>query len=142
MNEIQFFFLQPVSVLKQRKQLKSFLQKTASKEGRPILSLNIIFCSDDYLLDINKRFLNHDYYTDIVTFDLSDSKKGPITAELYISYDRVRDNALQMNTTATKELHRVVFHGLLHLLGYKDKLKKHQLLMRQMEDKLLATYFR
>jgi probable rRNA maturation factor len=142
MNEVQFFFLQPVSVLKQRIMLKSFLQKTAIKEGRPIHSLNIIFCSDEYLLSINKQFLNHDYYTDIITFDLSESKKGPVTAELYISYDRVKDNARQMETTTTKELHRVVFHGLLHLLGYKDKTTKDQMEMRKMEDKLLAKYFR
>ncbi|MEN9952596.1 MAG: rRNA maturation RNase YbeY [Bacteroidota bacterium] len=142
MNEVQFFFLQPVSVLKQRIMLKSFLQKTAIKEGRPIDSLNIIFCSDEYLLSINKQFLNHDYYTDIITFDLSESKRGPVTAELYISYDRVKDNARQMETTTTKELHRVVFHGLLHLLGYKDKTTKDQMEMRKMEDKLLAKYFR
>ncbi|MFZ9588368.1 MAG: rRNA maturation RNase YbeY [Chitinophagaceae bacterium] len=142
MNEVQFFFLQPVSVLKQRNKLKSFLQKTAQKEGRPISSLNIIFCSDDYLLNINKQFLNHDFYTDIITFDLSESKKGPVTAELYISYDRVKDNARQMKTVTTKELHRVVFHGLLHLLGYKDKSTKDKMLMRKMEDKLLVKYFR
>jgi probable rRNA maturation factor len=142
MNEVQFFLLQPVSVLKQRNKLKSFLQKTANKEGRPIDSLNIIFCSDDYLLNINKQFLNHDYYTDIITFDLSESKKAPLTAELYISYDRVKDNARQLSTTTAKELHRVIFHGLLHLLGYKDKQKKDQIVMRQMEDKLLAKYFR
>jgi len=142
MNEIQFFFLQPVSVLKQRNTLKSFLQKTAKKEGRPIASLNIIFCSDDYLLNINKQYLNHDYYTDIITFDLSESKKGPVSAELYISYDRVKDNARQMKATTTKELHRVVFHGVLHLLGYKDKSAKDQMEMRKMEDKLLAKYFR
>ena len=142
MNEVQFFFLQPVSVLKQRNTLKSFLQKTAQKEGRPITSLNIIFCSDDYLLNINKQYLNHDYYTDIITFDLSESKKGPVSAELYISYDRVKDNARQMKATTTKELHRVVFHGLLHLVGYKDKSAKDQIEMRKMEDKLLAKYFR
>ncbi|MEY5046386.1 MAG: rRNA maturation RNase YbeY [Bacteroidota bacterium] len=142
MNEVQFFFLQPVSVLKQRNTLKSFLLKTAQKEGRPIASLNIIFCSDDYLLNINKQYLNHDYYTDIITFDLSESKKGPVSAELYISYDRVKDNARQMKATTTKELHRVVFHGLLHLLGYKDKSVKDQMEMRKMEDKLLAKYFR
>ncbi|MEY3059012.1 MAG: rRNA maturation RNase YbeY [Bacteroidota bacterium] len=142
MNEVQFFFLQPVSVLKQRNKLKSFLQKTAQKEGRPISSLNIIFCSDVYLLNINKQFLNHDFYTDIITFDLSESKKGPVTAELYISYDRVKDNARQMKTVTTKELHRVVFHGLLHLLGYKDKSTKDKMLMRKMEDKLLVKYFR
>lgn len=142
MNEVQFFFLQPVSLLKQRNKLKSFIQKTAKTSGRPIDSLNIIFCSDDYLLSINQQYLQHDYFTDIITFDLSESKSGAITAELYISYDRVRDNARILGSTAVKELHRVVFHGLLHLLGYKDKLKKDQILMRQMEDRLLVKYFR
>jgi len=141
MNEVQFFFLQPVSVLKQRLALKSFLQKTAQKEGRSIASLNIIFCSDDYLLNINKQYLNHDYYTDIITFDLSESKKGPVTVELYISYDRIKDNARLLKTTTSKELHRVIFHGLMHLFGYKDKSTKDQMLMRKMEDKLLAKYF-
>jgi rRNA maturation RNase YbeY len=142
MNEVQFFFLQPVSVLKKRNTLKSFLQQTAKREGRQIASLNIIFCSDDYLLDINKQYLNHDYYTDIITFDLSELKKGPVTAELYISYDRIKDNARLLKTTTSKELHRVIFHGLLHLFGYKDKSTKDQMLMRKMEDKLLAKYFR
>lgn len=141
MNEVNFFYLEPVSILKQRNQLKAFLQKTAKQSGRPIDALNIIFCSDKYLLSINQQFLEHDYFTDIITFDLSESKKGPITAEIYISYDRVKDNAKKMNTPITKELHRVIFHGLLHLIGYKDKLKKDQILMRQMEDKLLTKYF-
>ena len=141
MNEVNFFYLEPVSILKQRTQLKTFLQKTAKRSGRPIDTLNIIFCSDEYLLSINQQFLEHDYFTDIITFDLSESKNGAINAEIYISYDRVKDNAKQMKTPISKELHRVIFHGLLHLLGYKDKLKKDEILMRQMEDKLLTKYF-
>jgi rRNA maturation RNase YbeY len=141
MSEVNFFYLEPVSVLKQRNQLKAFLLKTAKQSGRPINTLNIIFCSDKYLLHINQQFLEHDYFTDIITFDLSESKKGAIAAEIYISYDRVKDNATQMKTPISKELHRVIFHGLLHLLGYKDKLKKDQNRMREMEDKLLTKYF-
>ena len=141
MKHVQLFFLQSISLLKERTKLKLFLIKTAKKMGRPIHSLNIIFCSDDYLLSINQQYLNHDYFTDIITFDLSADKKGAISAELYISYDRVKDNAKQLGCTTTKELHRVVFHGLLHLLGYKDKLKKDQIAMRQMEDKLISQYF-
>jgi probable rRNA maturation factor len=141
MSEVNFFYLEPVSILKQRNQLKAFLQKTAKQAGRPINTLNIIFCSDKYLLSINQQFLEHDYFTDIITFDLSESKKGGIAAEIYISYDRVKDNAKQMKTPISKELHRVIFHGLLHLLGYKDKLKKDQIRMREMEDKLLTKYF-
>ena len=141
MSEVNFFYLESVSILKQRNQLKAFLQKIAKQAGRPINTLNIIFCSDKYLLSINQQFLEHDYFTDIITFDLSESKKGAIAAEIYISYDRVKDNAKQMKTPISKELHRVIFHGLLHLLGYKDKLKKDQIRMREMEDKLLTKYF-
>lgn len=141
MKEVQLFFIEQVSALKQRAELKKFIQQVAKKKGRPITSLNIIFCSDEYLLTINNQYLQHDYYTDIITFDLSENKLGPITAELYISIDRVKDNARQHNVPYYKELHRVIFHGLLHLLGYKDKLKKDQIMMRQMEDKLLADYF-
>lgn len=141
MKEVQLFFLVQVSALKARTQLKNFIQQVAKKKGRKITSLNIIFCSDDYLLKINRQYLQHDYYTDIITFDLSENSKGAITAELYISIDRVKDNAKQNAAPFYKELHRVIFHGLLHLLGYKDKLKKDQILMRQMEDKLLGDYF-
>ena len=141
MKEVQLFFLEPVSVLRDRNTLKNFISKTASRMGRPISALNLIFCSDEYLLNINKEYLHHDYYTDIITFDLSENKKSTITADIYISIERVRENAKQINVPIYKELHRVIFHGLLHLLGYKDKLKKDQISMRQMEDKLLLTYF-
>jgi rRNA maturation RNase YbeY len=122
--------------------LKLFLSAIAKKNKRPIDSLNIIFCSDAYLLEINRLYLQHDYYTDIITFDLSPSANSPITAELYISVDTVKDNARDLGVPFYREVHRVVFHGLLHLLGYKDKNKKDQLLMREMEEKLLKQYFK
>ncbi len=128
-------------VLKQRNRLKSFLVSTAHATRRPLGSLNIIFCDDDHLLGINRDFLQHDYYTDIITFDLSPSSKAPLEAELYISVDRVKENAASLDQPFYRELHRVIFHGLLHLLGYKDKQKKDQALMRQMEEKLLGEYF-
>lgn len=142
MSAIQFFFPAQVSVLRQRNALKSFLTKTAKNYRRPIESLNIIFCSDEYLLEINRSYLQHDYYTDIITFDLSPSKKAPITAELYISIDRVKDNARQLGTTIQKELHRVIFHGLLHLLGFKDKSPRDEKKMRAQEELLLRKYFK
>ena len=128
-------------VLKQRNRLKSFLASTAVSAKRPLGSLNIIFCSDEHLLGINHDYLQHDYYTDIITFDLSPSSKSPLEAELYISIDRVKENASILGQPFYRELHRVIFHGLLHLLGYKDKLTKDQTLMREMEDRLLAEYF-
>jgi rRNA maturation RNase YbeY len=130
-----------VHVLKQRNRLKSFLASTAESSKRPLGSLNIIFCSDEHLLGINRDFLQHDYYTDIITFDLSASSKAPLEAELYISVDRVKENATTLGQPFYRELHRVIFHGLLHLLGYKDKQKKDQALMREMEDRLLGEYF-
>lgn len=128
-------------VLKQRNRLKSFLASTAVSAKRPLGSLNIIFCSDEHLLGINRDYLQHDYYTDIITFDLSPPSKSPLEAELYISIDRVKENASILGQPFYRELHRVIFHGLLHLLGYKDKQKKDQTLMREMEDRLLAEYF-
>lgn len=142
MSAIHFFFPAPVYVLRQRNPLKAFLTQTAKNNKRPIESLNIIFCSDEYLLEINRSYLQHDYYTDIITFDLSRSKKSPITAELYISIDRVKDNARQLGTTIQTELHRVIFHGLLHLLGYKDKSPRDQQQMREKEEQLLQKYFK
>ena len=141
MNDIHLFCLKPVHVLKQRNRLKSFLASTAQSTKRPLGTLNIIFCSDEHLLGINRDYLQHDYYTDIITFDLSPSGKAPLEAELYISVDRVKDNATSLGQPYYKELHRVIFHGLLHLMGYKDKQKKDQVLMRQMEEKLLGEYF-
>jgi probable rRNA maturation factor len=141
MSSIQLFFPASANVLRKRNNLKLFMNKVAKKLGRPIDSLNIIFCNDDYLLSINRSYLQHDYYTDIITFDLSSSRQSPIQAELYISVDRVRDNASQLGLPYYKELHRVIFHGLLHLLGYKDKSVADQKKMREMEERLLHQYF-
>ena len=141
MAQIQLFYQSPLPQLRNKVLLKKFLIKTSKQYKRPIDSLNIIFCDDPYLISINRQFLNHDFYTDIITFDLSADSSEPIQAEMYISIQRVKENANFLNIPFTKELHRVIFHGLLHLLGYRDKLKKDQLTMRSMEDKLLLLYF-
>lgn len=127
--------------LNNRVVLKEFLQKRAKKEGLEITHLNYVFCSDKFLLEINKQFLQHDFYTDIISFDLSETS-GILNAEVYISVDRVKDNAKQHNTTLISELHRVIFHGLLHFCGYKDKKSKDAKLMREMEDKWLRAYLK
>lgn len=137
---IQFNFLEPIE-LRDRTQLKKFLISLFKKEGKRVEELQYIFCSDNYLLEINRQYLNHDYYTDIITFDLSE-KAQPINAEIYISVDRVRENARNYKSTLKAELHRVIFHGALHLCGFKDKKPKEKKLMRQMEDKYLALWFR
>jgi probable rRNA maturation factor len=135
---IQFHLLKAIS-LRDRTRLKAFLRLLFQKEKVKLADLQYIFCSDDRLLEINKQFLNHDYYTDIITFNLSGANQ-PINAEIYISVDRVRENALEFNSSVQKELHRVVFHGALHLCGYKDKTSKDQAQMRKMEDKYLRLY--
>lgn len=135
---IQFNFLHPVN-LRERTKLKRFLVSIFKKEKKQLGELQYIFCSDHYLLKINRQYLNHDFYTDIITFDLSE-KGQLINAEVYISVDRVRENAREFGSSLRQELHRVMFHGALHLCGYKDKKPKDAQVMRQMEDKWLKRY--
>ena len=139
--KISFFVENLVLPLKQRKKLKEFIGFVFSKEKKRVTSLNFIFCSDEFLLNINRQFLSHDFYTDIVTFDLS-KEKDAIVAEAYISLDRVRENAKKENVLFLTELHRVVFHGVLHLCGYKDKRKIDIEQMRKKENNLLGLYFK
>ena len=121
--------------------MKQFIISLFRREKKPLAELNYIFCSDQRLLEINRQFLQHDFYTDIITFPLSDPGQ-PISGEIYISVDRVRDNAAAFGSSITKELHRVIFHGALHLCGYKDKSPREEKIMRKMEDHYLALYER
>lgn len=139
--KVQFHFLAKTSSLANRKELKSFLLRYARKEGYKIEQLNYVFCSDPYLRKINKEYLQHDYNTDIVTFNLSETKYE-LTGDIYISLDRIRANASTYSATLRQELHRVIFHGLLHLLGYNDKTPAQAKEMRAMEDRLLKLYFK
>jgi len=137
---IQFHFLQKGFTLSDRSLLKSFIEGLFKKEKKKLSTLNYIFCSDEYLLKINRQYLKHDFYTDIITFGLSEPGE-PIEAEIYLSIDRVKDNASHFETSLKRELHRVIFHGALHLCGYRDKKKAEQLLMRKMEDKYLPCIY-
>lgn len=139
--KVTFHFLDVKFPFRNRTQLKAFLLRIFILEGKEVDELQYIFCSDEHLLQMNRDFLRHDYYTDIITFDLSPSKGSPTTGEIYISVDRVRDNAINFDSTFERELHRVVFHGVLHLIGYKDKSEKDQKLMRKKEDEYLNLYF-
>lgn len=107
------------------------------KEGYQISSLNYIFCSDESLLEMNIKHLKHHTYTDIITFDLSSEKKT-IEGEIYISVDRVKDNAAKFSVPFTEELYRVMIHGVLHLCGYKDKTNSAQKKMRTKEEFYIA----
>ena len=127
--------------LRSRTELKTFINKQCLKEGVNIETLQYVFCSDAFLLDINKRFLNHNFYTDIISFDLSE-QKGSLIGDVYISIDRVKENAKTEGNLYTHELLRVIFHGALHFCGYKDKKPADQKTMRSMEDKWLKAYLK
>jgi rRNA maturation RNase YbeY len=139
LNQISFHFLKPFG-LKNRTRLKAFLATTLKKEGYRIEALTYVLCSDQYLLELNQAHLKHDYFTDILSFDLSTSAKS-LLGEVYISVDRVRDNAKRYQRSVTEEMHRVIFHGALHLAGYKDNTNSSQRSMRAAEDRLLRQYF-
>lgn len=138
-SKIYFFFQAPVS-LPGRTGLKKFIESIFKKEEKPLTSLNYVFCTDKQLLEINRQYLKHDFYTDIITFELS-PKNQPIQGEVYISIDRVRDNALTLGENIKTELHRVIFHGALHLCGYGDKSKREEAIMRRIENRYLVHYF-
>jgi len=138
--DISFHFLKKNLSLSNRKQLKEFLVNLASKESKKLASLNFVFCSDQYLFKINKKFLKHSYYTDIVTFPLSEPGE-PISADIYISTDRVRENANTYKSSLTAEIHRVIFHGVLHLCGFQDNSPNDIQIMRHKENSYLSLYF-
>ena len=127
------YFAVEVPLPRRSEGMKSLLDKLFRMEKRKCSSLTYIFCSDKYLLAINRQFLKHDYYTDIITFDLSSDKKSVI-GEIYISTQRVRANAKELKLPIKDELLRVMIHGALHLCGYKDKSKTDKLAMRSRED--------
>lgn len=104
------------------------------------VAITCVFCTDEKLAGMNREFLAHDTYTDIITFDLSEGE-GELVGELYISVDRVAENAKTFNSTYIRELHRVVFHGVLHLCGFGDKTDDEALLMRAQEAECLSAYF-
>ncbi|RAJ85482.1 rRNA maturation RNase YbeY [Chitinophaga dinghuensis] len=127
--------------LKNRTALKKFLTDLFKREGQGLSGLHYIFCTDEYLLQINQQYLNHDTYTDIVTFEMSDDP-AITEGEIYVSLDRVKENAKQFGVSVEHELHRVIFHGALHLCGFKDKTKKEEALMREKEEENLHLYFK
>lgn len=119
----------------------SWLSTVSHDQGYSIESLNYIFCSDFYLLQVNQEYLQHDYFTDIITFDNSEFP-NVIEGDIFISIDRVEENSEIMQISFLHELLRVVIHGVLHLMGYDDKDDISKIDMRKMEDKYLDLYFR
>ena len=135
------FAFQTNCSLKKRTILKQWITTIVEKNKKEVGEISYIFCSDEQLLEINKEFLNHDYYTDIITFDYSEA--DVISGDLFISIERIKDNAKTLKTSYQEELHRVIIHGVLHLLGYKDKTEVESENMRKLEDEcllILSTY--
>jgi len=137
--DISFNFIETIT-LNNRSLLKGFIKDIFKKEKKKATSLSFVFCSDDYLLQINKTYLQHNYYTDIITFDLSNPSHNEIEGEIYISVETIRSNSQRFNTSIKSELHRVIFHGILHLCGYKDKNTAQQKIMTNKEDFYLTKY--
>lgn len=138
---ISFINNDRIPTLQNKLQLKKFIKKLFKYEKTALKSLSFIFCSDDYLLQVNKSFLKHNYYTDVITFNFNEPK-NPVEGEVYISVDRIKENAKDLNTSFKKELHRVIFHAALHLCGYNDKKNREVILMRKKEDEYLEKYFK
>ena len=137
---IQFFFTDIKKIKLKQAPIKLWLKKIATKENKSIKDLNYIFCSDEYLLSINQQYLKHNTYTDIITFDNSNKEEENISGDIFISLERVKENAEKFNVSFEKELFRVLAHGLLHLIGYKDKTAKDSKIMRSKEDEALLSY--
>jgi len=134
---IRFFTEDSNVALKNKAKLRDWFINTAKAEGNSIKELNYIFCSDAYLLEMNQSYLNHDTYTDIITFDNSETN-GKVLGDIFISIDRIKENAKNFGVTESEELHRVMIHGLLHLLGYGDKSKAEKTIMTEKENHYLA----
>lgn len=135
-KKIHFYFNSTSIGLPNRNELKTWLSAIFLDEGKSFSDLNFIFCTDEFLLSINNEFLGHDDYTDIITFSLGKPKE-PISGEIYISTERIRDNAGKHGCTIKNEVHRVMAHGVLHLCGYKDKTTKDKLTMTFKENHYL-----
>lgn len=142
---IRFFSEDIPFVLKGKRRISAWLKEIAAENGYNIGDINYIFCSDGYLLEVNRKFLGHDYYTDIITFDNSEDyllEKGRpgVSADIYISVDTVRANGEEYGEGFERELMRVIVHGLLHLTGYDDVTPYKQKRMRAAENRALKKY--
>ena len=132
MPSVHFYNADKIFRFNKKRLLKQAIIELFVLEKTMLESINYVFCSDEYLLKINNDFLSHDYYTDIITFPISE-KGCPVIGEVYISLDRIKENAIINSVTLINETLRVLFHGALHLCGYADKLKKEVALMRAKE---------
>ncbi len=134
---VSFNFVDTKDILSQKNKIKSWIKSVVEQRGWKTGEISYIFCSDEYLLNVNQTYLKHDYFTDIITFDYTDATK--VSGDLFISIDRVRDNAQELNLSFEQELYRVIIHGVLHLLGLKDKTEEEAKEMRKAEEECLKS---
>jgi probable rRNA maturation factor len=137
MSSVNFFYNEIRFKLKNPRKVTSWIKKVVKKESASIQEINYVFCSDSYLLSLNQGFLKHNTLTDIITFDNSE-EASVLEGEIYISVERVKENAKKYNVPFEDELSRVMIHGVLHLLGYKDKKPTEKALMRKKEEASLS----
>lgn len=124
--------------LKDRLRIKRWIKQVVENYGYKLGEVSYVFCSDERILEVNKQYLSHDFYTDIITFDYVE--KGRVSGDIFISVDRVKENAKDFNVTFQQELLRVIIHGVLHLLGFEDHSQEEQQLMRQKENEAIALW--
>ena len=132
---IEYHYEPPFKI--QEDEYSLWINKVVEGEGQKIDQLSYVFCNDEYLVDLNRQFLNHDTLTDILTFPY---KGEGVKGEIYISIDRVKENAKELNIEFREELRRVMIHGVLHLLGYKDNTENQKQKMRKAEDTKLKMF--
>lgn len=138
MGKISFFYEETNFSLPQSIRVKGWIKEIITQENFQLEHINFIFCSDNYLHALNVEYLEHDTLTDIITFDYSEEER--LEGDIYISIDRVGDNAEELNNDFDLELKRVMAHGVLHLMGYKDKTLEEQKVMRDKEDSCLSLH--
>jgi rRNA maturation RNase YbeY len=124
--------------LENEEQFSSWISNVISSESKKEGDINYIFCDDEYILEINKQYLDHDYYTDIISFDYSVGNE--LHGDIFVSIERVRENAIEFDVTFDEELKRVLAHGVLHYCGYKDKTEEEELVMRSKEDEKIKMF--
>ena len=137
MSQINFFCEEVEFTIQDKKTLRAWITRIIEQHQFILIGLNYIFCNDQYLYNLNQEYLDHDTFTDIITFDNS-ATEGEVEGDIFISIDRVRENALNQNTSQKDELYRVMIHGVLHLLGFNDKTTEEKLVMREKEDACLS----
>jgi probable rRNA maturation factor len=137
MSSVHFFYNEVRFKLKNPRKVSSWIKRVVEKEGASIKEINYVFCSDSYLLTLNQGFLRHNTLTDIITFDNSE-EQSVLEGEIYVSIERIKENAKEYEVPFEDELSRVMIHGVLHLLGYKDKKPSEKALMRKKEEACLS----